>query len=157
MRFKRNEKASQVFVEYRDDVGPLEPLEDRTYTLTHSDETGDLYVTIGLTYATDKLNDFQDQVYLRWVPIEDKLFLYGEVLIDGEGVTGNPGVRHEIFRRELPLALYAIYVGDGPLFEAYPELNNTPVLINFQSSDPQYDKLYNYDTIGSYSSYRKIR
>lgn len=146
----RNQKDRKVYVEYRDNVTPTAPLQDRTYTMTHSDDTGDLFVTIGLDYAPDKTNEIQDQVYLKWIKLDNKNLLLGEVLVDGEDITGNPKIRNEIFRREMPLALQAIYVADSPFFKTYPSLADTPVLINFKSSYPQYNKLYSYGPIGDY-------
>ena len=170
MRYKRNR---QVFVEYRDGVTATTPLENRTYTMTHSDDTGDLFVTIGLTLAQDKTNELRDEVYLTWQRLGNKNLLYGEVLIDGinlleelsdinllygevlidgEGIQGTSKIRNDIFRREMPLALQAIYVADTPLFEACPHLNDTPIIINFKSADPTYNKLYTYGTIGNYNN-----
>ncbi len=149
MSTKRNR---QVFVEYRDHVTKTSPVKNRTYTMTHSDETGDLFVTIGLDYAEDKTNAIQDQVYLKWLPLGDKNFLYGEVIISGEGIEGSASKRNEIFKREMPLALQAIYIADQPFFEANPELADTPVMIDFKSSDAQYNKLYNYGAIGNYNN-----
>ena len=152
MRLKRQQKQRQIFVEYRDNVGPLAPLEERTYTMTHSDETGDIFVTIELNYAPDQTNKIQDQVYMKWLPIEDKFFLYGEVIIDNDTITGKSDISYEIFSREMPLALHAIYTADLPLFEAYPTLNDTPVIINFLSTDPKYDKLHCYGEISHYAN-----
>lgn len=148
MSFKRNH---QLFVEYRDQVSKTSPTQNRTYTMTHSDDTGDLFVTIGLKYAEDQTNELQDQVYLRWVPFDGKCLLYGEVLIDSKDFNGNKQFRNEIFKREMPLALQAIYRADIPFFEANPELVDTPVLIRFKSTDPAYDKLYNYGVISDYN------
>lgn len=150
MRSKRNR---QVFVEYRDNVTVLAPIENRTYTMTHSDETGDLYVTIGTKYAKDKTNELRDEVYLKWITMNNKPLLHGEVLVDGEGVTGNSGIRNNIFRREMPLALQAIYFADEPFFDANPSLKSTPVLIDFKSSDAKYNKLYSYGVIGNYNQF----
>ncbi len=152
MNYKR---AKQVYVEYRDNVTATSPLEKRTYTMTHSDETGDLFVTIGLHYATDKVSPMRDEVYLLWQKIEGKDLLYGEVLIDGDGLQGNAAIRNNIFKKEMPLALQAIYTADEPLFEKYPHLKDTPVLINFKASDPTYNKLYSYGPIGNYNTSRK--
>lgn len=151
MPFKYKRQSSQVFVEYRDQVTETKPLKNRTYTMTHSDTTGDLFVTIGLSYAEDKTNELQDQVYLSWTPIQDKFFLYGEVLVDGPSIKGESSTRDAIFKREMPLALHAIYTADLPLFNAYKELEDTPILINFKSNVPKYNKLYSYGTIGSYT------
>lgn len=152
-----NKRNRQVFVEYRDNISPTSPLDRRTYTMTHSDDSGDLFVTIGLTYAKDKTGPLRDEVYLTWQRLGNKNLLYGEVLIDGEGITSNVKGRYDIFRREMPLALQAIYIADAPLFEAYPELKETPILINFKSTNPMYNKLYSYGTIGEYNTLPRSR
>lgn len=148
----RNKRNRQVFVEYRDNVTKTRPLKNRTYTMTHSDETGDLFVVIGLDYATDKTNELQDQVYLKWTTLNTKDLLYGEVLIDGNGIEDNSKQRYNIFKREMPLALQAIYIANQPFFDAHPELLDTPILIDFKSSSSQYNKLYSYGAIGSYNA-----
>lgn len=142
----------QVFIEFRDPVTPLMPLRDRKYTMTHSDETGDLFVTVGTMFAEDKVGPTRDEVRLEWSTLKDMPILYGEVLIDGEGISLDKAeVRNNIFKREMPLALQAIYHADEQLFNANPELKNTPVLIHFISSQASYNKLYRFGTIGEYN------
>lgn len=41
-------------------------------------------------------------------------------------------VREQVFRRELPLALKAIRYGDRSLFETFPTLIHSPIVIFFQ-------------------------
>jgi len=149
----RNNSPRQVYIEFREPATPLMPLVDRKYTMTHSDETGDLFVTVGTTFAEDKVGEIRDEVRLEWTTMKDSPILYGEVLIDGEGISTNSSeVRNNIFKREMPLALQAIYQADKQLFNAQPELKNTPILIRFNSSLPEYNKLYTFGTIGEYSS-----
>ncbi|WP_054738880.1 staygreen family protein [Cellulosilyticum ruminicola] len=154
MPFKR---SRQIFVEYRDKVTKTTPTQNRTYTMTHSDETGDLFVTIGLIYADDMTYEIQDQVYLRFTPLADKWILLGEVLIDSEDFEGNKQVRYDIFKRKMPLALQAIYTADKAFFDAYPELKDAPILIRFKSTDSKYDKLYDYGSIGNYTTFQRYR
>lgn len=141
----------QVFIEFREPANALSPLADRKYTMTHSDDTGDLFVTIGTEYAEDKVTTLRDEVRLEWTVIKDTPILYGEVLIDGDGIsTGNTQVRDTIFKREMPLALQAIYHADQQFFASHPELRETPVFIHFTSTQPSYNKLYNFGTISEY-------
>lgn len=141
----------QVYIEFREPATILSPLVDRKYTMTHSDETGDLFVVIATEYAEDKVNSLRDEVRLEWTVIKDTPVLYGEVLVDGEGISGgNAQVRDTIFKREMPLALQAIYHADQHLFLANPELNETPVFIHFSSAQSTYNKLYNFGSIGEY-------
>ena len=148
----RNHYRRQVFIEFREPVTPLMPLADRKYTMTHSDETGDLFVAISTMFAEDKVSPMRDEVRLEWNTIKDMRILYGEVLIDGEGIDPDKAeVRNTIFKREMPLALQAIYHADEQLFNANPALKNTPVLIHFISSQSSYNKLYYFGTIGEYN------
>lgn len=140
----------KVFAEFRDGVTPTSPIVRRHYTMTHSDETGDLFVTIGKKYAEDKVMDIRDEVRLRWVLNGGVPGLYGEVQIDGEGITGSSRIRNSIFQREMEKALQAIRLADDRLFTKYPNLNHTPVYIQFKSENPKYHQLYRYHEIGYY-------
>ena len=40
----------KLLVEYKPGVTPISPIIPRRYTLTHSDETGELFLTIGSEY-----------------------------------------------------------------------------------------------------------
>ena len=48
------------------------------------------------------------------------------------------------------LVLEAIRFGDRNLFEKIPNLDNTPVLIHFQSADNRFNKVENRGTIADY-------
>lgn len=49
----------KLLVELRDGVTLTEPIIGRTYTLTHSDITADLFLTIGMQYTFDKISDLR--------------------------------------------------------------------------------------------------
>lgn len=142
----------KVFTEFRDDVSKYEPTIGRKYTLTHSDTTGDLFVTIGLNYARDKFGEFRDEVILEWKEDDENKILYGKVLIDGDGIFGNEKIRNRIFMREMPLALQAIRYGDREFFKINEELDESVVLIHFKSNNPNYDKVCNFGNMKMYKT-----
>lgn len=146
----RKINTNQVFTERRNGVTDTYPIAGRKYTMTHVDDSGDLFVTIGTGFAEDKIGKFRDEVRLQYIFLDNKPILYGEVMVDGIGILGNPPVREAIFKREIPVALQAIRFGDKELFLAYPELENTPVYIQFISANPDRNKLYDYGVIGEY-------
>lgn len=149
---------NQAFTELREPATPISPIENRKYTMTHSDDTGDLFVVIGTEYAEDKINATRDEVRLEWIYIKNTPVLYGTVLIDGEGISpDNAQIRETIFKREMPLALQAIYSADQQFFNRYPQLRQAPVLIHFNSTQLNYDKLYDFDNIGKYETKRGYR
>ena len=137
----------KLFVEYGEGVTTTEPILGRKYTLTHSDLTGDLFLTIGLDYAYEKTNKMRDEVLAEWRLYDGNPFLYVYVYVDGDFGPLVTTVRNAIFRRELPLALEAIRYGDNNLYKAYPELDNAPIWIRFDSTNPIYNQFEYWGTL----------
>ena len=140
----------KVNVEFRDGVMPLGPICERKYTMTHSDETADLFVTIGNEYAMDKMNELRDEVLLTFEYTPRGIVLAGEVIVDGRGISGDAETRNGIFARELSTALQAIRYADDEFFKVNPALDDIPIYIWFRSDDPVYNKLYDYGTMSEY-------
>jgi hypothetical protein len=114
--------------------GPLTP---RCYTLTHSDLTGELFLTIGTDYDRRALRALQvrlerDEVLGEWVlsdqvpNLELRMAAQGGVPLFGTGA-----MRCDIFRRYRPMVLGAMRHGDRSLVEANPELDDAPVVAIF--------------------------
>lgn len=142
----------KLYVEFRNGVTMTEPVIGRKYTLTHSDITADLFLTIGLQFAYDKVNAMRDEVLAEWRMNNGFPFLYVYIYVDGgEFGPAVTAVRNTIFRRELPLALEAIRYGDRKFFEAHPEIDSAPILIYFNSTNPRYNRLENWGTPSDYN------
>ncbi|EKO1912059.1 staygreen family protein [Clostridium botulinum] len=140
----------KLSVEFRDGVTNTEPILGRRYTLTHSDITAELFLTIGLTYAYDKIDVMRDEVLGEWIEKEKNYLFHVYLHVDGN----NPivtGVRNHIFRRELPLALEAIRYGDRKFFSFHPKLDNSPIIVHFISSYPSFDRIEKWGTFSDYS------
>lgn len=146
----KNLSPSKVFVQYRDKMRPNNPVTNRKYTITHSDTTAELFVFVSENYAEDKIADMRDEVRITWLHNEKGIVLIGSVLIDGEGIVGNEYIRNKIFYDEMPTALQALRQADRFLFDNYPYLDTAPIYIHFVSSNPKYDKTYNFGYIGDY-------
>lgn len=140
----------KVFAQYRDIVTPYDPIMQRKYTITHSDITAELFVFMSEDYAEDQVTRMRDEVRITWEQNKSDLLLMGSVLIDGKGVIGNPKIRNTIFYNEMPTALQALRRADRFLFNEYPYLDNASVLIHFISSNPVYNKTYDFGAIGNY-------
>ncbi|KAB3525906.1 staygreen family protein [Alkaliphilus serpentinus] len=132
----------KLSVEFRPGVTTTEPILGRKYTLTHSDITAELFLTIGLQFAYDKITSMRDEVLAEWRNSNIGLFLYVYVYVGNYGPIMN-SIRNAIFRRELPLALEAIVYGDNGFFIAHPQLNHAPIWIYFDSTDPAFNQ-YEY-------------
>lgn len=130
----------KLFVEFRTGATLITPILGRYYTLTHSDITADLFLTIALNYAWDKTNSMRDEVLAKWCIGDIGYYFYGYVDVDGEFKPEVTRLRNRIFRRKLPLALKAIRYGDRDFFRVHRELDYVPIWIYFNSANPQYNK-----------------
>src|SRR5512136_237420 len=96
--------------QWRQGVTPEGPITPRRYTLTHSDATGDLFLTIGDDYDRAQVSGFytrlmRDEVTAEWMAGADGLELHVHCHVSGGVVLGGAAMRDAIFRRELPLVL----------------------------------------------------
>ena len=109
----------------------------RRYTLTHSDKTGDLYLTIGSNFDHEQISGWytrlmRDEVLAEWKMEQDRFYLHVYCHVCGGFVFGNASFREWIFRREMPLVLEAIRYGDGELFAKDSRLDQAEILVHFQ-------------------------
>lgn len=140
----------KLSVEFRKRVTTTESIVPRRYTLTYSDITAELFLTIGLRYAYNKTNATRDEVLGEWVKVGDQYFFYVYLYVDGQFDPGVTAIRNYIFRRELPLALEAIRYGDKKFFSAHSELNDAPIIVHFMSANPQFNRIENWGTFSHY-------
>lgn len=147
----------KLSVEFREGVTITEPIIPRHYTLTHSDLTAELFLTIGIEYAYDKINAMRDEVLGKWIKNKDRYFYYVYLYVDSQFSTEVTAIRNYIFRRELPLALEAIRYGDNEFFTAHPELNYAPIIIYFMSTNPRFNRIENWGTFSDYDINRTYR
>lgn len=115
----------------------------RRYTLTHSDSTGDLYLTVANEYDKEQISGWytrimRDEVLAEWKMLEEEVSLHVYCHVSGGLVFGSSGMREAIFRREMSLVLEAIRNGDSKFFEKNPEFDNAPIILHFQKSGKDY-------------------
>lgn len=132
----------KLYVEYGPGATAVKPIIGRKYTLTHSDLTADLFLTIGYDFAYDNITEMRDEVLAEWKTHERNPFLFVYLYV-GQFGPELTAIRDTIFRRELPLALEAIRYGDSAFFTAYPQFDKAPICVYFDSQDPDYQK-YEY-------------
>ena len=140
----------KLTVEYKDGISPVEPIRGRKYTLTHSDKTADLFLTIGLKYDYEKISPIRDEVLADLKYIRRKFVFYAYCYVGGEKGKAEAELRYNIFVKELPLALEAIRYGDRFLYEKYPWLDKMPVWIYFKSVYSRYNKIEYWGRLGDY-------
>jgi hypothetical protein len=143
-------KPEKLSVDFRKGINTTEPIIPRRYTLTHCDITADLFLTIALVYAYDKINAMRDEVLGEWINTQYGYCFYVYLYVDGKYGAEIAATRNYIFRRELPLALEAIRYGDKDFFTAHVEFNYVPIIVYFSSTDSQYNKIEHWGTFSDY-------
>ena len=110
-------------------------LKDRKYTLTHSDDTGILYLDIANFYNYKKINiNLRDEVLGSWVFIEkNKYALLLNICLKGNSPYEIKR-KYEIFKSHLDLAIKAILYGDRDFLLKNKFLLDSNIIINFSSS-----------------------
>jgi hypothetical protein len=154
-------KPEKLHFEFLPGATPEGPLTPRRYTLTHSDTTGDLFLTIGLEYNRPQIAGWytrllRDEVLAEWVEEQDGPALHLHCHVSGGLVLGVASWRYAIFQRELPLVLEALRHGDRGLFEARPELDRAPIWVHFHARQRRYNRVepwgmpadYRQDVVG---------
>jgi hypothetical protein len=145
----------KLYVKYLAGASPEQLTLPRRYTLTHSDRTGDLFLSIGSEYNTKDTS----KLYTRLMRDEVLAVLSEEggnlvfrvcCHVSGGFVLGTARLRYRIFQSELSLALEAIRYGDRALFEKNPKLGKTPIITRFQSTDSRFDKIEKWGVIADY-------
>jgi hypothetical protein len=128
----------------------------RRYTLTHSDITGNLFLSIGSEYDTKKTAKLytrlmRDEVLAELSRNVDNFVFRVYCHVSGGFVIGTAKWRYNIFKSELPLVLEAIRYGDRTIFEKNPEFNHIPVYIHFHSNKRLYNVTEQWATLNAYA------
>lgn len=148
-------KPEKLHVRFSKGATPEGPIVPRRYTLTHTDKTGDLYLTIGLDYDRKQISGLQtrlmrDEVLGEWMRYETGYRLNIYVHVSGGFVIGTAGWRNRILHRELPLVLEAIHYAERYLLKSHPELKEALIEVHFRSNIRKYNITESWGTLGDY-------
>ena len=117
----------------------------RRYTLTHSDTTGDLFLSIDKVYDNIALSNWytrfmRDEVLAEWQEERDNRYLMIYCHVCGGICFGWASLRNQILRHELPLAIEAICNGDINFIVKNPTLGEAKIIVNFYATKRKYNK-----------------
>jgi hypothetical protein len=143
-----NFNPSKLTTSYQAPATAFRPVEGRKYTLTHSDKTGQLFLTIGNEFNFAAVDSkLRDEVLAEWLPRSGEYLLFGRVFVSGgEFDEKYAKVRYMIFKKELQLALTAMIYGDQSFFRNFPWLLDAPIYIHFESNFPQFNHVIYFGT-----------
>ena len=145
------EKLHIKFINGANPEGPITP---RTYTLTHSDMTGDLFLTISQRFNFSQISGFytrlmRDDVLAKW-EVNDQKSLHVHCHISGGLVFGLSKWRDEIFRYHLPMVLETFWYGDRILMSLNPELAMGQVIVHFHARQKKFNKSEAWGALDDY-------
>jgi hypothetical protein len=139
-------QPAKLHVRYGAGVTVQGPVSPRSYTLTHSDTTGHLYLTVARAYDRRQVSGLdtrllRDEVLAEWRTDSAQAELHVHCHVSGGLALGPAGWRYSIFQRELPLVLEAIRHGDRGLFKEHPELDRATIKVHFDSHRRRYNRV----------------
>jgi hypothetical protein len=142
-------------VRFMEGAHPQDPEFPRKYTLTHSDLTGDLFLSIGPTYDHGEISGIytrlmRDEVLASWELDEEGPGLHVHCHVSGGLIVGSAAWRDAIFRRHLPLVLEAFRYGDQAFFERHPGRDHALLSVHFHSTRARYNRIENWGTPADY-------
>jgi hypothetical protein len=145
----------KLHTKYLQGATPIAPVTPRFYTLTHSDSSGELFLSIGQCYDKKRISGLytrlmKDEVLAELKEDSDGLSLNVYCHVSGGFVFGRAKWRYNIFCSELRLALEAIRFGDRALFDNDLRLDRIPILVRFKSSDKRFDRTEKWGSLGDY-------
>ena len=92
----------------------------------------------------------RDEALGEWKKDKGSLSLHVYCHVSGGLVLGSAKWRDSILRHEIPLVIEAIRYGDSPFIEADPKLDLAEVIVHFQSTNPNYNRIENLGTVANY-------
>ena len=145
----------KLHVTYLTGATPEDMSLPRRYTLTHSDRTGELFLSIGGEFNNKQISRLytrlmRDEVLAELSNDIENLRFRVYCHVSGGFVIGTAKWRYNIFKSELPLVLESIRYGDRFIFEQKPKLDTVPVFIHFNSTDSRFNKVEEWGTMFEY-------
>jgi hypothetical protein len=151
----RELNPSKLHVTFREGTSLRDPNLPRRYTLTHSDSTGDLFLTIGAEYDRRQISGYytrlmRDEVLAELKNDGQDVSLHIYCHVSGGLVFGPAGWRNGIFHHHMRMVLEALRYGERELFSAHPELDEAKILVHFASNHDRYNKVEDWGQFQSY-------
>jgi hypothetical protein len=146
---------AKLYVTFQAGVSAAELQFPRRYTLTHSDTTGDLFLSIGTEYNQKQIRGIytrlmRDEVLAELKDEQDEISLHVYVHVSGGIILGTAGWRNDLLHHHMPLVLEALRHADKELYFLHPEMENARVLVHFASNHKRYGQTEDWGQIQKY-------
>lgn len=148
-------ESEKLHVTFHGGISRQELSLPRKYTLTHSDFTGDMFLSIGPEYDKKQISGFytrlmRDEVLAEYKESGKELSLHVYCHVSGGLIIGSAGWRNNILHYHTPMVIEAFCCGDEKLITANPEMGNTKVLVYFLSNHEKYNCIEDWGPIIEY-------
>ena len=123
----------------------------RCYTLTHSDRTGDLFLTVSPSYDEKQISGWytrlmRDEVLAEWEE-GGPPSLHLHCHVSGGLALGPARWRASILRQHMPLVLKALCYGDRAFLAINPPFQNAPILVHFHAKQKALDTVEDWGKV----------
>jgi len=127
----------------------------RRYTLTHSDRSGEMFLTVGDDYCHEQVSGWytrfmRDEVLAEWKELDEGFEMHVYCHVSGGLVFGTPRMRLSIFRMHMRTVLEAVRQSDGGIFEERPDLDESMVVVHFCYQVKELDLQERYGLLHQY-------
>mgnify|MGYP000965367784 CR=1 FL=1 len=122
---------------------------ERKYTLTHSDETGELFLYVGSSFLEERFSVLRDEVVGKWRLIDNIYSLWLICNLDCASSNYSPKERLAIFEEHIQRVVQIIKYGDQEYIKNH-HLYNANIYVSYRSSDPA---LQNVQCLGTLHAY----
>lgn len=148
MSMLNTDKLTVAFLEGAYERAPLIP---RRYTVTHSVNMQDIFLTIGPDFVYEKFSAKRNDVLGEWLYVEDGFRFYVYLYIDVEYGRGVNASDEDVRLQDLLLTLETIRYGDKRFFDSRPELDQYPIIVYFLFENPTNNKAEYWGAFSDYS------
>ena len=128
----------------------------RRYTLTHSDVTGDLFLSIGAAYDQKQISGWytrlmRDEVLAEFKEESETVSLHVYCHVSGGIVFGTAGWRNDILHYHMRMVIEALRYGDRELVSANPQLDDAKIRVHFSSRHVRYNRVEEWGSLKEYA------
>jgi hypothetical protein len=143
-----------LHVFFNDKLNTQDSLLPRKYTLTHSDFTGDLFLSIGPEYDYKKFSGFysrllRDEVLGQWQN-NNLIVLNLYCHVSGGIVLGSAKWRKSIFRHHMKMVIQAMCYGDGAFLKKNRDFLHAPIYVHFLARQKKLESVEKWGIINDY-------
>jgi hypothetical protein len=148
-------KHEKLHISFLEGISPGELSFPRKYTLTHSDFTGEMFLSIDGKYNARQYSGFYSRLMRDEVLAELKkdpegiaLHVYGHV--SGGCAFGGARWRNDLLHYHMPSVIKVLRYGERQMISMNPEVDRAHVWVHFSSHRARYNRVEDWGVFSKY-------